>query len=301
VFISVSGPGGGLVVGRGLAASGSRPKITVGPVPPADSDQAITLPLSTYADVAEAQQTALSEASTLLTQQCMSARGFVYSTQATPSQVQTLYQSAEFSFGVTSPSDAAVFGYGQPRSGAPKQGPAFLGGFATFGDLAKQPRAWVTALLGFAPGGRIGRSRQPGCLQQASQELNGPGGGLSDPVPQIALQASQWTQSDPLVRAVDRAWSRCMARAGYHYATPQQPASRNWPHTATPAETATATADVRCKQQVNLASTWLTVEAAYQSALISENLATLTSLQSAFRAILARAQLLLTAGAASGR
>jgi hypothetical protein len=118
-------------------------------------------------------------------------------------------------------------------------------------------------------------------------------------VPQIAFQASQWTQSDPRVRAVDAAWSRCMARAGYHYANPQLAADRGWPTKPTAAETATATADVRCKQQVNLANTWLTVEAAYQTALIRENLATLTSLQSSFSKLLTRAEFLLTVGSQS--
>jgi hypothetical protein len=47
---------------------------------------------------------------------------------------------------------------------------------------------------------------------------------------------------------------------------------------------------------VNLANTWLTVEAAYQIALIGENLATLTSLQSSFSKLLTRAELLLTVG-----
>ena len=52
-------------------------------------------------------------------------------------------------------------------------------------------------------------------------------------------------------------------------------------------------------QQVNLANTWLTVEAAYQTVLIRENLATLTSLQSSFSKLLTRAELLLTAGSLS--
>jgi hypothetical protein len=296
--VFVGGPGGGIVGGPGLGTSGSRPKITVGPIPPASSGQVVNLPLNTYANVAEAQQTTLSEASTLLTQQCMATRGFVYATQATASQVQILYQTAESGYGVSSLTDAGTYGYGQPKSNSQNEGPAFLGGFASFRDLAKQPRAWVEALLGFAPGARIARIRQPGCLQQAGRELYS-GGSLSDPVPQIALQASQWTQSDPRVLAVDAAWSRCLSLAGYHYASPQQAADKRWPSKPTPAETATATADVRCKQQVNLVNTWLTVEAAYQAALISQNLATLTALQTTFTKLLARAELLLSLGSST--
>ncbi|HEX3490620.1 MAG TPA: hypothetical protein VHU92_14820 [Streptosporangiaceae bacterium] len=298
VFV-VGGPGGGFVAlpaggGSGGSGGGGRPKITVGPIPPAGSSQVISLPLDTYANVAFSQQTVLSEADTLLTQKCMTGRGFVYSIQATPSQAQTLVQSAEYPFGVTSEADAATYGYGQPSSSGPRAGPAFLGGFQTFGDLAKQARAWTVALLGFAPGARIGPHQAQGCLSEASGELYGSRGGLSDPVPQIAVQSASWTESDPRVEAVDSLWSRCMAARGYRYNTPQQAADRGWPSKPTPAETATAEADVSCKQAVNLDNTWLAVEAAYQSALIGQDLSTLAGLQGSFQGMLHRAEALLS-------
>ncbi len=295
VFIGGVGGGGGgfIALPGGSTGSGGRPKINVGPIPAADSSQVINLPLGTYADVAYSQQTVLSEAATLLTQKCMSGRGFVYTAQATPAQVQTLVQDAEYPFGVTSATDAATYGYGQPKSSSPQGGPAFLGGFA-FGDLTKQPRAWVAALLGFAPGQRIGPHQIQGCLAEANNELYGSGGGLSDPVPQIAIQSATWTQSDPRVEAVDAAWSRCMALRGYKYNTPQQAAGAHWPSKPTPTETATAEADVACKQAVNLDNTWLAVEAAYQAALIGQDLTTLANLQGSFAKMLNRAEALLS-------
>jgi hypothetical protein len=299
--VVVGGPGGGFVAlpaGGGLgggSGGGGRPKINVGPIPPAGSSQVINLPLDTYANVAFSQQTVLSEADTLLTQKCMSSRGFVYSIQATPSQAETLVQTAEYPFGVTSAADAATYGYGQPSSsGGPRAGPAFLGGFQTFGDLAKQARAWTVALLGYAPGARIGPRPSEGCLSEASNELYGSRGGLSDPVPQITFQAASWTESDPRVEAVDAAWSRCMAARGYRYNTPQQAAGAHWPSKPTSKETATAEADVDCKQAVNLDNTWLAVEAAYQSALIDQDLSTLAGLQGSFRGMLHRAEALLS-------
>jgi hypothetical protein len=295
VVYSVGGPGGGFVALPGSAGgSGGRPKIHVGPIPPANSGQVVNLPLGIYADVAFSQQTVLSEATTLLTQKCMAGRGFVYSTQASPSQAETLVQQAEYPFGVTSETDAATYGYGQPSSSGNKPGLAFLGGFQNFGDLLKQPRAWTVALLGFAPGARIGPHQAEGCLSEASSEINGSGAGLSDPVPQIALQAASWTQSDPRVEAVDALWSHCMSAHGYSYNTPQQAADAHWPSKPTPKETATAEADVSCKQAVNLDNTWLAVEAAYQSALIGNDLATLANLQHSFQAMLHRAEALLS-------
>ena len=295
--IVIGGPGGGgiLIVPGISGPSAGRPSITVPPIPPASSAKPVNLPLSTYADVAILQQSALADANTLLTQKCMAAKGFSYSTTATPSAEEAIVQDTEYGYGVSSLADAGTYGYGQPGGGAgPGPGPAFLGGFASFGDLAKQPRAWTVALLGFAPGARIGRNHTEGCLQLAGTLLYGNRGGPSDPVPSIAVQASQWTQTDPRVLAVEAAWSRCMAARGFKYSNPQQAADAHWPSTPTPRETATAVADVTCKQQVNLVNTWLTVEAAYQTVLVAKDLATLSQLQASFKEILQRAENLLT-------
>jgi hypothetical protein len=294
--IVIGGPGGGgflIVPGFGGPSRG-RPAITVPPIPPASSSKPINLPLSTYADVATAQQSALSDADTLLTQKCMAERGFSYSGTTTPSTEQEIVQETEYGYGVSSLADASTYGYGQPGSGSgSRPGPAFLGGFASFGDLAQQPRAWTVALLGFAPGARLGRVPEQGCLQFAGMLLYGNGAGVSDPIPMIAIQADQWTLSDPRVLAVETAWSRCMAARGYKYGNPQQAADHNWPKTPTARETATAVADVTCKQRVNLVNTWLTIEAAYQSVLMGDDLATLARLQASFKSTLQRAETLL--------
>jgi hypothetical protein len=235
----------------------------------------------------------------------MAARGFVYTSQATPAQEQALLQTIEYGFGVSSVADANTYGYRMPApSGAPQSGGLFLGGFSSFGALKQQPPAWTVALLGFAPGARIGRVHQESCLNLAVNEVYPRGGNqVGDPVPAIAQEASQWTGTDPRVLAVSAAWSRCMARRGFHYASPQQPAGHNWPAKPTAAETATAVADVACKQQVNLINTWLTVEAAYQTALIGQNIGTLADLQASFQVALNRVEALLASPAepASGR
>jgi len=171
-------------------------------------------------------------------------------------------------------------------------------GFSSFNALKQQPPAWTVALLGFAPGARIGPVRQESCMTLALNEVCRPGSNqIGDPVPAIVQEASQWTQTDPHVLAVIAAWSRCMARRGLHYANPQQPADHNWPATPTAAETATAVADVTCKLQVNLINTWLTVEAAYQTALIGQNIGTLANLQASFQGALSRVEALLASPA----
>ncbi|HUC25304.1 MAG TPA: hypothetical protein VMA73_21570 [Streptosporangiaceae bacterium] len=296
--VIVPGPGGGFLAVPGAAGSNGRPKVTVSPIPPATSGSAISLPLDSYADVAGLQQTALAEAQVLLTQKCMAARGFVYTSQATPSQEQAVLQTIEYGFGATNLADASVYGYGQPSADSgPQPGGLFLGGFSSFNALKQQPPAWTVALLGFAPGARIGPVREESCTTLALNDVYRPGSQIGDPVPAIAEQASQWTQTDPRILAVDSAWSKCMALRGFHYANPQQPADHHWPTTPTAAETATAVADVTCKQQVNLINTWLTVEAAYQTALIGQNIGTLAHLQAGFQGALDRVEVLLASPA----
>lgn len=109
-------------------------------------------------------------------------------------------------------------------------------------------------------------------------------------MPGIAVQASQWAQTDPRVLAVDRAWSRCMAKRGYTFRNPQQAQQHHWPSAPTTIEVATAVADVSCKTQTNLPNTWLTVEAAYQRALVGQNLTVLSQLQANFQGLLQRAE-----------
>ena len=300
-IVVLPGPVGGFLAVPAVGGFNGRPKITVGPIPPADSGQSISLPLNSYADVSGLQQTVLAEAVSLLTQKCMADRGFVYSSQTSPVQEQALLESIEYRYGITSLSDASTFGYGQPpASSAPPSAGLFLGGFASFAE-ARQKAAMAEALLGFAPGVRIAPSHEPGCLNLVSNEIYRAGSSqLGDPVPAIAEQASTWTQTDPRVIAVDAAWSRCMAERGFHYGSPLQPSEHNWPRHPTKTETATALADVTCKQQTNLTNTWLTVEAAYQTALIGQNIGTLASLQTSFRSALGRVEALLESPSGPG-
>lgn len=296
-IVLVPGASGGFLALPAAQGFNGRPKIAVPPVPPATSGQAINLPLNAYAAVSSVQQTTLSEAQSLLTQMCMTSRGFVYTSLTTSTQDQALLQSIEYGFGITSLADAAADGYRQPVASSPQSPAPFLGGFTSFTEL-KQHAALVVALLGFAPGIRIGPIRQPGCLTVANNEIYRPGStGLGDPVPVIAQQASTWTQTDPRILAADADWSKCMAQRGYHFANPQQAADHRWPSKPTAAETATAVADVSCKLRVNLANTWLTVEAAYQTALIGQNIATLANLQASFKSALNRVEALLASPA----
>jgi hypothetical protein len=304
VFI-ISGAGGGVasaVFIGGTGGGGSRPKITVPPIPPVGSSLTVSMPLEAYQAISTQQQEALADASALLIQRCMAARGFEDTSSANPpfSSVATLEQIETGGAGLTSIAQARTFGFVHPKNtGSSPSGPQIIGIVSAvgFGQSLKAGRGYAEALFGFGPGSGTGPGHHLGCMQQASKEVYGPivGEPAPDPVPQIAGQAASFTQSDPRIHAVDRAWSRCMARHFYHYSTPQQVEHRQWRTPPNKAEIATAVADVTCKTQTNLLNTWLAVEAAYQQALIGQNLATLAQLQANFAPLLRRANANLAA------
>lgn len=286
-FIGAGGPGGG----------GSRPKIRVPPIPPANSGAAVQMPLEAYQAVSTQQQETLAQASTLLTQRCMAARGFDDPSVASQpfSNVASLEQIEAGGAGLTDLSQARTYGFARPKGGGAgvASGPAIIGfvGASSFGSSLKAGKAFTEALFGFFPGDG-GSGHQQSCVQQATQEVYGPANGepVSDPVPQIAQQSAGFTGSDPRIRALNQAWSACMARRFYHYASPSQVQAKHWPKPPSKAEIRTAVADVTCKTQVNYLNTWLAVEAAYQQALIARNLTALSQLQANFAPLMRRAQ-----------
>lgn len=304
VVILGGGAAGGapvIFIGAG-GGGGSRPKITVPPIPAANSSLPIAMPLEAYQAISTQEQVALADASSALVQHCMAGRGFDDTSAASSplSSVATLGQVEAAGAGLTSLTQARVFGFAHPKStGSAQSGPQIIGfvSAAGFGQSLKAGQAYAEALFGFGPGFRAGPGGHLGCLQQASKQVYGSlvGEPVPDPVPQIAEQAVSFTQTDPRIRAVDRAWSACMARHFYHYASPSQLEGHRWKSPPNKAEIKTAVADVTCKAQVNLLNTWLAVEAAYQQALIGQNLATLSQLQANFAPLLSRATAALAA------
>ena len=304
VILSGGGAAGGgpvFFIGAG-GGGGSRPKITVPPIPPADSSLPVAMPLEAYQAISTQEQAALADASNLLVQHCMAVRGFQDTSSASApfSSVTTLGQVEAAGAGLTSLTQARTFGFARPKStGSTPSGPQIIGfvNAVGFGQSLKAGRAYAEALYGFGPGFEGGPGGHVGCLQQASKEVYGAlvGEPVPDPVPQIAEQAVSFTQTDPRIRAVIRAWSACMARHFYHYASPSQVEGHHWRTPPNRAEIATAVADVTCKAQTNLLNTWLAVEAAYQQALIGQNLATLSQLQANFEPLLRRADAALAA------
>jgi len=276
-----------------------RPHITLSPVPPAGS-AGPGLPLDSYVQASVQQDQTLNAASAQVAQRCMSAAGFSYPVQPKPDDQTLIDQFFEHrDGGLTSLAQAKSYGFQLPPSGFqfPTKVETPLPSFAA--EQRKHGTAWASALLGAVPGARPG-SPPLGCLQAANTLLFGNlNGNLVGMVPAMLGTGVDWAGTDPHVLAAQRAWSACMARRGLRYKSPiDLEWNRTWPNPPTPAEVTAAAADVRCNQQTNLANTYLTVEAAYQQAVLGQNLSALQQMQADFMTMQRRGEQVLQLPAA---
>ncbi|MFJ1708007.1 hypothetical protein [Kitasatospora sp. NPDC088346] len=111
-----------------------------------------------------------------------------------------------------------------------------------------------------------------GCYEEAKRGLAGSGElGPSSVAQQANFQTFKASTSAPQVTQAFEAWSGCMRNKGYSYPSPMDAISdpRFLGDSPTPLEIQVATADVTCKQQVDLIATWLAVEASLQKELIA--------------------------------
>ncbi|GAB3976835.1 hypothetical protein GCM10029978_064840 [Actinoallomurus acanthiterrae] len=138
----------------------------------------------------------------------------------------------------------------------------------------------TVVMTGYGPDGKpVSRSatgrRIPagGCVGVADAKLVGSGSvGEAKPVSELAARSFDQSLKNVKVTAAFRAWSSCMAGRGDHYTSPLDKTGFNIDiKTVSPQETATAQADVACKQQTHLVDTWFNVELAYQKNWIEKH------------------------------
>lgn len=165
-------------------------------------------------------------------------------------------------------------------------------------DVAEAERdqeRWTPAMRAVATGqGQSTHGGQAvpegGCYGEASRELaeGSPAPANEQLGDELSAQAHTRAQQDSRVRKAFTEWSACMNRAGYDYTEPSNANNdpRWWTdrNTSTPDEIAVATADVRCKREVNLISRWATVETAYQKRLLDRNAEALAMIKRSFEA-----------------
>ena len=284
----------------GMTGSTTRPHIALLPVPPASSGAVISLPLDSYYQAATQQGQTLSVAAAQVAQRCMSAAGFSFPVVPQDDDQTLIDQFVEHQYaGLTNLAQARAYGFQVPPGDFDirKIGGPPLPTFAS--ERRKHGAAWASALLGEVPGMRPG-TPPLGCLRAANTLVFGNFNGNLELGLTAGLEynAETWTESDPNVTAAQRAWSACMARQGLNYKSISDVEFRNWPDPPSPAEITTAVADVRCNKQANLSNTFLTVEAAYQLAVIDANRDAIQQVQADHATMQQRAQQVLALPAA---
>jgi hypothetical protein len=278
-----------------------RPHITPSAVPLASSAEPVSLPLDAYIQASVQQSQTLDAAAAQVAQRCTTAAGFSFPVQPKPDDQTLISQFLEHQDGgLASLTRARAYGFQQPPGGLKLATKVVtpLPSFAS--EQRKHGTAWASALLGSVPGARPGSSPL-GCLRAANTLVFGNLNGNLELglVGNMLFEARDWADSDQQVLRVQRAWSACMAQHRLSFkSTVDLEADRVWPNPPTRAEITTAVADVRCNHQVNLTNTYLTVEAAYQHAVLSQNMPDVQQAQADFATMQQRAEQVLALPAA---
>lgn len=249
------------------------------------------LPLDAY-KAGDAQEV-IDRASRMLADRCMREVG-----QKWPAILEPLgetHAENERRYGIIDMNTARTYGYQLP----PPYG-ATRAEEKQLLDKEKTRRAGITDAQTDAYLGK-GDEEIGGCRGEANQQLgNAPARTRMDPVSELEQQAWAQTNGDAGSRQANADWQTCMKRRGYHYPDPHEAAgafvtsaSATVPPPPSRKETAAATADVTCKQEVDYVSRWQKIEAGYQNALIARNSARLETYRGTWQDSLAKARKVL--------
>ncbi|WP_424183796.1 hypothetical protein ACOBQX_17700 [Actinokineospora sp. G85] len=268
------------------------PAIPASPAPAPASAAEVRLPLDPYVRLAAGNEDVIGKASAILVAKCMREKGFDY----TPDPAGPTAPPAPLPpYGINDLAQAKQSGYSPPGSGN-LQSMAEQGSSLPSIDEAvrEHGEAWVKALYGFSPPKL--ESDGTGCYDTSfvrvpeydrlDRELPG----------KLQGQSVELTQADGRVVAASGEWSACMAESGFHYRTPAEPRQQKWPTPTSPAETATAVADVTCKDKTNLPGVWLAVQAGYQQTLLDRNAPALNELRAAWQLVVKEAERITATG-----
>lgn len=138
-----------------------------------------------------------------------------------------------------------------------------------------------------------------GCLGEADRALEAhkPAGADTGLPQNLSFESFEWSQHDPRVLAVFKAWSTCMASHQYQYRNPLATAAdARFTGSASASKLAidTATTDIGCKRQTNLIGIWFGVESDYQAEQIRTHAAAFKAVKDALTARLAIARTVLS-------
>ncbi|WP_418959333.1 hypothetical protein [Streptomyces tritici] len=278
----------------GCSATGSdgaagRTEPPLGSVPAMLRTVDVGFPLDAYEATPE-QHNTLTRAQNVLIGQCMSRLGFAYRPPAQP-QVPTTGMNARI-FGLADPDAAARYGYMNPSVAkaqtppAPAKPPTQAELLALNGKDDLQPTDLPATLEEAEKAGgsevTFNGHKVPvgGCARESFLKLYARKANEVDVLFVFNLrgEAESKAREDSRIRAVDKKWSQCMAKAGYTVNDPMKaPKELGFagPELSGPRAVTAAKADVQCKEQVNLVGVHYVVTKAYQQQLIEQHAETL--------------------------
>ncbi|WP_326729997.1 hypothetical protein [Streptomyces phaeochromogenes] len=237
----------------------------------------LDLPVYDY-QLSPAQYAKVAEAKQALVTACMKRYGFSWSapTPAIPRQdrrygVIDLRAAQRYGYHLL-PTDTSVAAESGAATPSKEEMAALTAGQLLDGDTGESRLA-----AGYdSPVKRVrGKAVPPGgCAQEAERKLLGRDDLRSEAgvVSRINTESFSSSMSTPAVKAVFAKWSSCMKKAGYDFPDPLKSigsADLNVP-AAPKAETELATADVKCKESVDLVAVWSRAETSIQRGMIKK-------------------------------
>lgn len=253
----------------------------------------MVLPIQAYL-VSDSQLIMDYNAARILVSRCMTGYGFA----GDPYPARDVFRMpADYGIGTNMPrrygiSDfgiAATYGYHLPPDWTAPQSASPAVSQAEFEVLNGKDQASGVSVAGRQAGGHA--IQDGGCAGAATREL---GGALTNQTAQaIDDQSLVTSQQNPAVQAATKAWSACMARSGYSFSTPYQPAGSLGSSFAGQPEVHMAMTDIDCKRQTRLVEIWFNAESAVQNQAIEAQQLQLNAEASTNKAVLAAAAKLL--------
>ncbi|MGE5155944.1 MAG: hypothetical protein ACM3JP_00420 [Betaproteobacteria bacterium] len=272
----------------------------VGTIPRIDDATKVVLPLDAYRLTPE-QHLRYIQALAILVNRCLKPFGFTHPVPAAETDTSTLARSRRY--GITNAADAATYGYHfAPNDSAavrPSPGPPVTPDML----LVWTGSPDGIAAHGPAGGGQSYHGRQVpigGCAGEAARQLGlDPTIGVGDAqVAALDRDIFAQTQRDARVKDVFRAWSGCLARAGFDAPDPLHIGSLAdmKARSASPVEIRMAVADVSCKHETNLVGVWFAVDAADEKEAIAQLPAQFSAIEASVQQAMSNAARVLAAG-----
>ncbi|WP_406369187.1 hypothetical protein OG788_04455 [Streptomyces sp. NBC_00647] len=278
-----------------LTACGPRTDPPASDARPTSSDGPRFLPLAAY-DMPEGDVRTVGRARWTLAKECMARLGFdslanlaTDPVPAWPERPATagvatadIYMSDDARYGIQDPGQAARYGYEGSRADYERRYPKRKWTLAEYLALTGE-------FVGDEPKTVHGhRIPERGSLGEADRAIYGTSPEeRRDPVLELESKSLRLGMRDPAWKRADKAWSACMRKAGFHYATPgdawtgrdrdreelerRPTGERTDPDEPSALDRKTATADVRCKQRTGYIKAVHAVDVRIQKRLVTEN------------------------------